>query len=257
MSNLVNVKIHGVLADQLGRSEWKLAVNSVGEAIRAIECNSQKLYKQLMENDKKNIKYRVLINEKDFLIEEGKNPDLLDDLFESELVLKNNNLKSVDIVPVIEGSDDMMSIITIVIGVALIASGLGAGFMGKLALAGKASAGMKAAFVLGGIGLVAAGVTNLLTPMPKFGDFREIQGGGSRSYLFTGPENTIREGGPVFIGYGRLLIGSHVIQSALDTLDAAAEVLPKDTWGETKYGLLYNIPNAGGLLETRTQDWDK
>lgn len=256
MSNLVNVKIHGVLADQLGRSEWRLAVNSVGEAVRAIECNSQKLYKQLMENDKKNIKYRVLINEKDFLIEEGKDPELLDDIFESELVLEKNNLKSIDIVPVIEGSDDIMSIVTIVVGVALIASGMGAAFMGKLALTAKASAGMKAAFVLGGIGLVAAGVTNLLTPMPKFGDFREIEGGGSRSYIFNGPENTIREGGPVFVGYGRLLIGSHVIQSALDTVDTDAEVAPKDTWGETKYGLLYNIPNAGGLLETRTQDWD-
>ena len=241
MSNLVNVKIHGVLADQLGRSEWKLAVNSVGEAVRAIECNSQKLYKQLMENDKKNIKYRILINEKDFLMGEGKDPDSLEDLFESELVLKNNNLKSIDIVPVIEGSDDIMSIVTIVIGVALIASGMGAAFMGKLALGAKASAGMKAAFVLGGIGLVAAGVTNLLTPMPKFGDFREIEGGGSRSYIFNGPENTIREGGPVFVGYGRLLIGSHVIQSALDTVDTDAEVAPKDTWGETKYGLLYNI----------------
>ena len=257
MSNLVNVKIHGVLADQLGRSEWRLAVNSVGEAVRAIECNSQKLYKQLMENDKKNIKYRVLINEQDFLMEEGKDPELLDDIFESELVLQKNNLKSIDIVPVIEGSDDIMSIVTIVVGIALIASGVGAGFMGALALGKGAAVGMKAAFILGGIGLVAAGVTNLLTPMPKFGDFREIEGGGSRSYIFNGPENTIREGGPVFVGYGRLLIGSHVIQSALDTVDTDAEVIPKDTWGETKYGLLYNIPNAGGLLEARTQTWNE
>jgi len=254
MSNLVNVKIHGVLADQLGRSEWRLAVNSVVEAVRAIECNSQKLYKQLMENDKKNIKYRILINEKDFLMEEGKDPELLDDIFESELVLEKNNLKSIDIVPVIEGSDDIMSIITIVVGIALIATGMGAGLGMGIAIK---SAGMKAAFVLGGIGLVAAGVTNLLTPMPKFGDFREIEGGGSRSYIFNGPENTIREGGPVFVGYGRLLIGSHVIQSALDTVDTDAEVIPKDTWGETKYGLLYNIPNAGGLLEARTQTWNE
>ena len=254
MSNLVNVKIHGVLADQLGRSEWRLAVNSVGEAVRAIECNSQKLYKQLMENDKKNIKYRILINEKDFLMEEGKDPESLDDIFESELVLEKNNLKSIDIVPVIEGSDDIMSIITIVVGIALIATGMGAGLgMGIVVK----SAGMKAALVMGGIGLVAAGVTNLLTPMPKFGDFREIEGGGSRSYIFNGPENTIREGGPVFVGYGRLLIGSHVIQSALDTVDTDAEVIPKDTWGETKYGLLYNIPNAGGLLEARTQTWNE
>ena len=149
----------------------------------------------------------------------------------------------------------MMSIVTIVVGIALIAAGGWGVFMSKAAF-GAMSSGMKAAYVLGGIGLVAAGVTNLLTPMPKFGDFREIEGGGSASYIFTGPQNTIREGGPVFVGYGRLLIGSHVIQSALDTVDADAEVLPKDTWGETKYGLLYNIPNAGGLLETQTQNWN-
>lgn len=255
MSNLVNIKIHGILANQLGRSDWKLKVNSVGEAVRGIECNTGKLYKQLMENDKKNIKYRIIINDEDFLIEEGKNPDLIEDICESELVFEKNNLKNIDIVPVIEGSDNMMSIVTIVIGIALIAAGGWGVFMSKAAF-GAMSAGMKTAFVLGGIGLVAAGITNLLTPMPKFGDFREIEGGGSASYIFTGPQNTIREGGPVFVGYGRLLIGSHVIQSALDTVDANAEVLAKDTWGETKYGLLYNIPNAGGLLETQTQNWN-
>tara|TARA_R110000824_G_scaffold55069_22_gene151827 strand:+ start:8527 stop:9288 length:762 start_codon:yes stop_codon:yes gene_type:complete len=252
MSNLVNIKIHGILANQLGRSDWKLKVNSVGEAVRGIECNTGKLYKQLMENDKKNIKYRIIINDEDFLIEEGKNPDLIEDICQSELVFKKNNLKNIDIVPVVEGSDTM-SIITIVIGIALIASGFGAGL--GMGIVIKSTA-MKAAFVLAGIGLVTAGVTNLLTPIPKFGDFREIEGGGSASYTFTGPQNTIREGGPVFVGYGRLLIGSHVIQSALDTVDADAEVLPKDTWGETKYGLLYNIPNAGGLLETQTQNWN-
>jgi hypothetical protein len=114
---------------------------------------------------------------------------------------------------------------------------------------------MKAALVMGGIGLVAAGVTNLLTEMPKFGDFREIEQGGGKAYLLGGPQNTIREGGPVFVGYGRLMAGSHVIQSALDTVDSPAEVLPKDTWGQTKYGLLYNIPNAGGLLANRVKAW--
>ena len=68
MSNLVDVKIHGILGKQLGKSEWKLKVRSVGDAVRGIQCNSKKLYSQLLENDKKNIRYRVLINNKDFLI---------------------------------------------------------------------------------------------------------------------------------------------------------------------------------------------
>ena len=58
MRNLTNIKIHGILAEQLGQSEWKLAVKSVGDAVRGIQCNSKKFYSQLLENDKKNIRYR-------------------------------------------------------------------------------------------------------------------------------------------------------------------------------------------------------
>ena len=56
MSNLVNIKVHGVLAEQLGQSEWNLAAKNVSQAVRGVECNSKKLYKSLLENDKKNIK---------------------------------------------------------------------------------------------------------------------------------------------------------------------------------------------------------
>lgn len=253
MNNLVNIKIHGILGEQLGQSEWKLAVKSVGEAIKGIQCNSKKLYQQLLENDKKNIKYRVLINDKDFAIDEGADPDTPEGITSSELVIQRDTIKTIDIVPVIEGSDSIMSIITIVIGVALIWTGAGAAIMG----AGLSSmTAMQGAMVLGGIGLVSAGITNLLTPMPKFGDFREIEQGGARSYLFNGPQNTIREGGPVFVGYGRLMVGSHVIQSATDTVNVSAEVAPKDTWGLTNHGLLYDIPGAGGLAAAEVRGWN-
>ena len=47
MSNLVNIKVHGVLAEQLGQSEWNLAAKNVSQAVRGVECNSKKLYKSL------------------------------------------------------------------------------------------------------------------------------------------------------------------------------------------------------------------
>ena len=201
MSNLVNIKIHGILGKQLGRSEWKLKARSVGDAVRGIQCNSKKLYSQLLENDKKNIRYRVLINNEDFLTEEGKDPNTPEGFRNSELVRNFDNLKTIDIVPVLEGSDNFMAIFTIIIGIVLIATGVGAAGGFKAIMAGTAEWGaMAAAQVMGGIGLLMAGVTNLLTPMPKFGDFREIEQGGARSYLFNGPENTIREGGPVLWG---------------------------------------------------------
>ena len=240
MPNLTKIKIHGVLADQVGQSEWNLAVKSVREAISGIEANCKKLYKNLIENDKSNIGYRVLINGRDFLYDEEKDINSAEGLSSSELIMDKSDLKTIDIVPVIEGADE---IVPLLVGAALMATGIGmAGGFSALMQGGNF---MAQAVFMGGVGLVAAGITNLLTPMPKFGDFREIEGAGvgSKSYLFNGPENTIREGGPVFVGYGRLLVGSQVIQSAADTVDVDAEVLVGPQWGNQYKGLLYNIPN--------------
>jgi len=273
MSKLVNIKIHGVLGEQLGQSEWKLKAKNVGEAVRGIQTNSKhKLYKYLQENDKKNIRYRVLINNEDFLMEEGKDPDTVEGIRSSELAMDLKNLKSIDIVPVIEGSDNFFAIFTIILGVMLIAvGGIGLGIlaapasmsgtMAALAV-GAWSPAFSAAIMMAGVGLVSAGVSSLMTPMPKFGDFREMEDGGSLSYLFSGPENTIREGGPVFVAYGRLLVGSHVIQSAADTINIDADVTDKDgkvsaKWGVDKgMGLKYNIPSAAGKMKAAARGWN-
>ena len=248
MSNLTHITLHGILGDQVGQSEWKIAAKSIGEVVRGIQANSKKLYKNLMENDTKNIKYRVLINERDFYIEDGKDPNTEEGVRSSELSMRLDNLKSVDIIPVLEGADeDGKSWGAIIIGVILIAIGAGP----------LAATMFGPAMVMGGIGLVVAGIANLLTPTPEFADFREIEGGAARaSYIFSGPENTVREGGPVFVGYGRLLVGSHVIQTTVDTFDTSAEVTLNNTWGEGKHGLQYFIPGAGALLADRTDEAD-
>ena len=242
----VKVTLHGILKEQVGRDQWNLVAGNVSEAIRGVQSTSKKLYQSLMENDKKNIKYRVLINGDDFAMDETKDPNTKEGIMASELCLDSvSNLKTIDIVPVIEGSDDAMSWITIIIGIALIWVG-GVGIAGG-ALWGSTSGMM----VVAGIGLVAAGVQNLLTSDPEFDDFREIEGGGRPSYVFSGPANVIREGGPVFVGYGRLLVGSQVIQTSVDYLDANAGVVKNKAWGDTAYGLRYNIPSVGGEIKDR------
>ena len=241
----VKVTLHGILKEQVGRDQWNLVAGNVSEAIRGVQSTSKKLYRSLMENDKKNIKYRVLINGDDFAMDETKDPNTREGIMASELCLDSvSNLKTIDIVPVIEGSDDVWDWVTIIIGIALIWVG-GAG----IAAAGWAStSGM---MVVAGIGLVAAGVQNLLTPDPEFDDFREIEGGGRPSYVFSGPQNVIREGGPVFVGYGRLLVGSQIIQTRVDYLDANAGVVKNKAWGDTAYGLRYNIPGIDGRIKER------
>lgn len=256
MNKKVDITLHGILAKQMPRSKWKLKVKSVSEAIRGIESNSGKFYSNLLKNDRKHIKYRILINGRDFIMEEGKDSDNYDDLRESELTMELSTLETIDIVPVIEGAGvSWKDVLMVVAGIAMIAmGGAGLGFWGGMG--STLGPNMAGAIFMGGIGLVSAGVTNMLTPMPKFGDFREIEQTQARSYLFNGPVNTVREGGPVFVAYGRLLVGSHVIQTSMDNVDTDAEIKPLKTWGLTKRALLYNVPDAPGLAAEAVEGWE-
>jgi len=203
---LVQVNLHGVLADAVGRDMYKLAIKSVGAAVNAIEVLSKrKLFKFLLESEKKGIKYHVLINGRDFLYDKTspldiKNPD---SILNSELCAKVNNLETIDIVPVIEGAGkDFLSVLTIIVGVILIIASFGA-----------ATPFVQAAYIAAGLALIAAGVINLLTKPPELQEFKQRQ---KTSYLFSGPANTSTEGGCVPVGYGRLPIGSVVISAAYD-----------------------------------------
>jgi predicted phage tail protein len=210
MKEKTKITLHGELGEQI-RKEWNLHVNSVSEAINAIEILSKhKLYKYLIEKDKENIKYQVLINEKPFRTTTKINKNDPDTIKNSELCARfqDNTLKTIDIIPVIEGADSggsgggliltILGVILVIVGI--IGSEFGLGFLIPI-----------------GIGLIAGGVMMLLSRPPKFEDFREIQKG-RQSYLFNGPYNTTEEGGPVPVGYGELIVGSQVISTSYDTV---------------------------------------
>jgi len=214
---MVEVELHGILAEKVKKTKWNLAVNSVGEAIRAIEANTKILYKTLYELEKDNLKYRVLINKKDFKI--FKNPDEIENDLEEAIYsnltvsYKTEDLKSIDIIPIIEGASGVITavagIVLTIIGIVLIFTGVGAVF--------------GAALILAGIALTAAGFLSLLSSPPPFvaPEFQApevaAKGGGGKSYLFDGPTNTRGEGGPIPVGYGRLIIGSKTVSASFNT----------------------------------------
>jgi predicted phage tail protein len=210
-----NICLHGHLGEAVGRKDWSLAVSSVGEAMRAIEILSKRrLFKYLAEKDKEGAKYHVLLNGRNFIAPEPLDPNRIETIANSELMMQNQNLETIDIVPVVEGAGgggQSSSIGAIIVGVVLIIVGIiliAVPFVG-------------AALIVAGIGLIAAGVINLLSPPPKFEEFTE--GRKRVSYLFNGPENTTQEGGPVPVGYGRLLIGSHVISASYEVKDVSVD----------------------------------
>ena len=73
------------------------------------------------------------------------------------------------------------------------------------------------------IALISNGISTLLSEPPEYPEQRQIVNPSSdptqlaNSYLFSGPVNVINEGGPVPIGYGRLIVGSQVIMSTYGT----------------------------------------
>ncbi len=219
---LTTIKFHGKFGKFMGR-EFKVKISSVKEALRAVDSLSGRKFTKFFLEDKENLNadYRVLVNGKEMASSHSK-IDTLEKATESELFMQNENLETIDIIPMVKGSDDFMSIFIIIVGVILIATGIGAafaGFLGPLAASLGMSGGMLGlTLAVAGIGLVAAGISNLLAEPPKFADFKDPGAKKSfgQSYLFDGPEGTAGEGGPVPIGYGRLIVGGVIITATYE-----------------------------------------
>ncbi len=201
--NLTKVNFHGNLGKRLGKNSWKLAVSSVKEAFHAVNIlTERKLSKILLEDHEKRLKYQVKINNKPI---DSSNFDIndLSTILNSELCI-NTKIEKIDIIPLLEGSGSkVMGTIMTIVGVVLL-------FINPAA----------------GIALIGAGVSVMMMKPPKFDDFREIEEGKKKvSYLFDGPTNAANEGGPVPIGYGRLLVGSQVIQTSMEVIQKKVDEL--------------------------------
>ena len=92
---MTNIKLHGLLGDFIGKKEYNLSIKSVSEAIHAINVLSGKrLYPFLQVKDRENVKYQILINGRSFETDRELLPENLEDIRNSELCLKNPNIKN-------------------------------------------------------------------------------------------------------------------------------------------------------------------
>ncbi len=188
------VKLHGKLGRFVGKDEWKLNVSSVGEAMHAVNSQSNdSIRKFFLKRENMYSGYDVLINNV------KTNPS--ENVKFNDLTIIRDDIERIDIIPVLEGS----------------AFGSWAGIlMGGVGLFYSNSPSA----ALTSIMLMVMGVSNLLSEPPKLPEQKAIANPSidptklANSYLFNGPVNTINEGGPVPLGYGRLIIGSQVIMAS-------------------------------------------
>lgn len=124
---------------------------------------------------------------------------------------------AIRIVPVMAGAG--RGIGTVLLGAALIGFGVITGGAGLTLGAAWSAGGMTFAGYLAtniGVSLVLGGVSQMLAPQPKARDTPD-RPENKPSYVFDGPVNTIVQGNPVSICYGRLIVGSQVISAGIAT----------------------------------------
>jgi predicted phage tail protein len=80
-----------------------------------------------------------------------------------------------------------------------------------------------------GAGLLAAGIMTMLAKPPVMDPPKDIEIKGATSYLFSNIVNTNKEGNPVPICYGRLRIGSYVLESTYDSYNVIAHETPSNS----------------------------
>jgi predicted phage tail protein len=196
---LRTIHLYGELADTYGTS-IRLDVNSVGEAVRALECNFHGFYRKIRDGR--------------FGIVRGEDIDSGEQLKETQLDMNLSN-KDLHIVPVVQGSKSSKGIISIVLGIVLIAAAVffaPVGALGGLGTGGLfgASSGIglgalgsisSASLALSGGLMVLGGISSLLTPQSSSNTNNLASK--PNTFLFTQPLNRSEQGGALPLILGR------------------------------------------------------
>lgn len=181
------IKLYGKLGKLFGKIHV-LNVKNAAEAVRALCCNKPELKKFLLENN--DIRYKVFVDNENI----------------DEKQLRDKAEKEIKIIPVVAGANDVVKII---IGAVLLYA--------AFTIAGPAGLAEAAWYIQAtamlGANLILSGTIGLLTPTPTTPESPEK----IDSFGFNGAVNNVRQGGPVPLAYGELIVGSHVISAGLST----------------------------------------
>jgi predicted phage tail protein len=187
------IRLYGKLAKFIGKRVFRADVANAAEAVRFLLANFPQAEKHMADQH-----YRVSLGERDLELDEIHHPA-------GQQVIK--------IVPVVAGAGFVGRIL---LGAALI---VGAFFTG-----GATLYGLSVASTLFGVGasLVLGGVAQLLTPIPATPTGMDSNSDPRKSYSFSSVQNTSRQGTPVPVVYGEVIVGSVVISAGIDIAQVAA-----------------------------------
>lgn len=183
---MTNVYIHGALGREFGR-KFKFSLARAKDVFLALGANKKNFKARLIELGKSGAQYSIVVDGKvatsNFLMDSNACP------------------RDIHIIPSVYGSAGVVA----AIGVVLYAAALYAPEWAAVYLVALGSAA------------ISYGISNLLQKDQKVdvGSASSTSTALNRSFLFSNGENIAEQGNPVPIGYGRLRIGSSVVQSTI------------------------------------------
>jgi predicted phage tail protein len=191
---MTSIHLHGILAQEYG-GKFNFSVSKPKDALKAIDANREGFIARIMELQREGFVYDLILDKR-----------RVTNVHELDI----NNVGRIDIVPAIMGS----------------------GFIG--AALGWVFGGSLLANIVLAVGLAA--LQYALTPKPDLGmpDAQNLSAEASAmksSYIFSTNLNTAQQGTPVPLGYGRLRVGSAVIQTSIKsfpTIKKASQIQTKD-----------------------------
>ncbi|WP_319543150.1 hypothetical protein [uncultured Pseudodesulfovibrio sp.] len=203
------VYLHGSLGEQFG-SSFRLDVDTPSEAVRALSTNLGSEFRQTISKGE----WHVVAGK---AFENGTDYGTSEDMLAFGLGNKDLHLA-----PVIRGSKGG-GIFQAILGVAIMAVAFWiappvVGTMGPTMGMGTAVVGGVTYGNIAGFGAMMAlgGVAKMLTPTPQVGSYAARESAEERpSFLFTGAKNTVEQGGPVPLVYGRHLVGLILVSSGI------------------------------------------
>ena len=192
---MIKLTIYGRLRKFIGQSTFEIAAKSPKDAFSFLLNN----FKGVREH----------IKDQEYCVMAG-------DLRVTEELLDMYTESDIKIVPVVHGE----------------LWWLAAGFLGGGAVAAKLG-GIFTASIFGttiasalttiGVSFLISGVVDLLTPSPVNPNLSRQEDPNDPSFSFTGLLNNSKQGVPINIAYGEILVGSTLVSSSVDTFQVVAE----------------------------------
>jgi|TARA_R110002020_G_scaffold51418_6_gene145514 predicted phage tail protein len=154
---------------------FSMKIDNPSSVLSAIDCNRSGFIKRVIELQKQGLAYDIIVDKTRAIKPEDLN--------------SSKNPETIDLVPVIVGSGPFASLFTFMFG-----GGVMGSFVG---------------------GLAFSAISYALAPKPEVQGVEATAQASRSSFVFGSPLNTASQGTPVPVGYGRLKVGSKVVQASV------------------------------------------